>query len=163
MPSRDLVVSDTSPLLNLSLIGRLDLLESQFSGLAVPEQVWSELTAGEEGLDSLRELKENGFLQTVEVDRSDLFVELFQNLDSGETAAVCYAIEQDANLVLLDEKEGRKAARRHDLDVTGVVGILLKAAKTEGIDLERELDALREAGFWIADDLYAKALNEAEN
>ena len=49
MPNRDLVVSDTSPLLNLSLIGRLDLLESQFSGLTIPEQVWSELTDGESG------------------------------------------------------------------------------------------------------------------
>jgi predicted nucleic acid-binding protein len=163
MPSRDLVVSDTSPLLNLSLIGRLDLLESQFSGLTVPEQVWSELTEGEDGLDSLRELQEGGFLRTVEVERSDLFVELFHNLDLGETAAVCDAIEKDANLVLLDEKEGRKAARRHDLDVTGVVGVLLKAANADEIDLQSELDALREAGFWVADDLYERALQEVGN
>jgi predicted nucleic acid-binding protein len=33
MPSSDLVVSDTSPLLNLALIERLDLLESQFSNV----------------------------------------------------------------------------------------------------------------------------------
>ena len=45
MPDSDLVVSDTSPLLNLALIGRLDLLESQFSGVTIPEQVWAELTA----------------------------------------------------------------------------------------------------------------------
>ncbi|QKY19883.1 DUF3368 domain-containing protein [Halolamina sp. CBA1230] len=163
MPSRDLVVSNTSPLLNLSLIGRLDLLESQFSGLTIPEQVWSELTDGEDGLDSLRELRESEFLRTVEVERSDLFVELFQRLDLGEAAAICYAIEQDADLVLLDEKEGRKVARRHDLSMAGVVGILLKAANADEIDLKTELDALREAGFWIADDLYERALKEVGN
>lgn len=163
MPSRDLVVSDTSPLLNLSLIGRLDLLESQFSGLTIPEQVWSELTDGKDGLDALRELKESGFLRTVEVERSDLFVELFQRLDLGETAAICYAIEKDADIVLLDEKEGRKAARRHDLTVTGVVGVLLRGAETGEVELETELDALRETGFWISDDLYERALKEVGN
>jgi len=163
MPDSDLVVSDTSPLLNLALIGRLDLLESQFSGVTVPEQVWAELTAGEDGVDSLRELRDEGFIQLVDIERSDLFVELFQTLAVGETAAICYAIEQDAELVLLDEKEGRKAARRHELSVTGVVGILLKGAQAGKTELESELDALRDAGFWISDDLYAKALSESEN
>jgi len=53
MPGREVVVSDTSPLLNLALIGRLDLLEDQFSGIMAPGQVWDELTAGEDGLDAL--------------------------------------------------------------------------------------------------------------
>ena len=62
MPNNDLVVSDTSPLLNLALIDRLDLLEAQFSSLTVPTQVWDELIAGEAGVDALRELRDNGFL-----------------------------------------------------------------------------------------------------
>ncbi|GAA0287489.1 hypothetical protein GCM10009000_123350 [Halobacterium noricense] len=48
MPNNGLVVSDTSPLLNLALIDRLDLLQSQFSETTIPRQVWSELTDGEE-------------------------------------------------------------------------------------------------------------------
>jgi predicted nucleic acid-binding protein len=42
--------------------------------------------------------------------------------------------------------------------VTGVVGILLRASDQGEIDLETELDALREAGFWISDALYERAL-----
>jgi len=160
MPDRDLVVSDTSPLLNLALIDRLDLLESQFSGITIPHQVWGELTEGEDGLESLRELRENGFLTTVEVEQSDLFVEIFHELDLGETAAICYALEQDADLVLLDEKDGRRVARRHGLSVTGVIGILLKGTETGDVELKRELDALREGGFWISDDLYSEILSE---
>ncbi|MCG1003659.1 MULTISPECIES: hypothetical protein [Halobacterium] len=49
MPNSKLVVSDTSPLLNLALIERLDLLQSQFSETTIPRQVWSELTDG--GMD----------------------------------------------------------------------------------------------------------------
>ena len=159
MPNSGLVVSDTSPLLNLALIDRLDLLQSQFSDVTVPQQVWDELTEGEDGLEALRELRENGFLHLVEVERSDLFVELFHELDLGETAAICYAVEENADLVLLDERDGRRVARRHDLNVTGVIGILLRGANTGAVDLEHELDALREAGFWISDDLYEQILS----
>ncbi|MFC6974482.1 DUF3368 domain-containing protein [Halomicroarcula sp. GCM10025709] len=96
------------------------------------------------------------------MERSDLFTEIFRDLDLGETAAICYAIEQDADLLLLDEKDGRQVARRHDLSVTGVIGILLRAANEDDLDLQQELDALREAGFWISDELYSKILSEVE-
>ncbi|CDK38634.1 MULTISPECIES: DUF3368 domain-containing protein [unclassified Halorubrum] len=162
MRNSGLVVSDTSPLLNLALIDRLDLLQSQFSDVTVPRQVWDELTDGQDGLEALRELRDDGFLHLVEVERSDLFVELFHELDLGETAAVCYAVEENADLVLLDERDGRRVARRHDLDVTGVIGILLRGAKTGEVNLQHELDALREAGFWISDNLYEQILSEVE-
>ena len=163
MPNSGLVVSDTSPLLNLALIDRLDLLEVQFPGVTVPRQVWSELTEGNDGLEPLRGLRDDGVLRIVEVERSDLFVEIVHELDLGETAAICYAVEHDADLVLLDERDGRRVARRHDLDITGVIGILLRGSKTGEIDLESELDALREAGFWISDDLYARVLSESDD
>jgi len=162
MPDSGLVVSDTSPLLNLALIDRLELLASQFSEVTVPQQVWNELTDGEDGLETLRELRDDGLLHLVEVERSDLFVELFHELDLGETAAICYAVEQNADIVLLDERDGRRVARRHDLNVTGVIGILLRGAKAGVVNLAHELDALREAGFWISDDLYEQILSEAD-
>ncbi|MBB6645375.1 DUF3368 domain-containing protein [Halobellus ruber] len=160
MPNSGVVVSNTSPLLNLALIDRLDLLRTQFSAVTVPRRVWDELTEGEDGLDALRELRDDDFLTIVEVERSDLFVEVSHELDLGETAAICYAVEHGADLVLLDERDGRRVARRHDLEVTGVIGILLRGAKIDSVDLEQELDALREAGFWISDDLYSRALSE---
>ena len=103
MPDNECVVSDTSPLLNLALIKRLTLLESQFSSITVPIQVWEELTNGDEGVDALRALRDNGFLTVVSVEQSDLFTEIFHELDRGETAAICHAIAQDADLILLDQ------------------------------------------------------------
>jgi len=83
MSSSGLVVSDTSPLLNLALIDRLDLLRTQFADVTVPRRVWDELAEGEEGLEPLRELRDDSFLRIVEVERSNLFVEVFHELDSG--------------------------------------------------------------------------------
>jgi hypothetical protein len=121
--------------------------------------VWAELVAGEEGLAALRQLRSDGFLVVESVDGDDLFVGLARELDPGEAAAIRYAIEHDAELVLLDEREGRKAARRHGLDVTGVIGVLLHGAEEGTVDLRSELDRLRKAGFWISDELYEAVLD----
>jgi predicted nucleic acid-binding protein len=108
-------------------------------------------------------LRDAGTLTAVPVDRSDLYAEFAHELDVGETAAITYAIENDANLVRLDERDGRQVARRHDLDVTGAIGILLRGAREGPVDLRAELDALRDAGFWISDDLYDEVLRRYEN
>lgn len=162
MPDGKLVVADTSPLLNLALIGQLDLLREQFDGVTAPEQVWDELAVGEEGLDELHKLREVGLLKLVPVEESHLFVELRRVLDLGEAAALTYAIEADADLVLLDERDARQVARRHALSITGVIGILLRAARNDRIDLRSELDHLRNEGFWIGDDLYHDVLEDAD-
>lgn len=163
MPADELVVSDTSPLLNLALIDRLDLLETQFARIHLPEEVWDELTAGEEDTPDLQRLRDQGLLNVVSVGRTDLYVEIAHELDAGETAAITYAIETDADLVLLDERDGRRVARRHDLEVTGVIGILLRGVREGTVDLQAELDALRNAGFWISDDLYADVLRHGDD
>jgi predicted nucleic acid-binding protein len=162
MPGDELVVADTSPLLNLALIDRLDLLNVQFETIHVPEQVWDELTDGEEGLVGLNELRAQGRLVLVSVERSDLYIEIGRELDAGETAAITYALEKNADLVLLDERDGRQVARRHDLKITGVIGILLRGAKDGGVELQTELDSLRDAGFWISDDLYGEVLRRSQ-
>jgi predicted nucleic acid-binding protein len=87
---------------------------------------------------------------------------LSPNSTSGETAAICYAVEEAADLLLIDERDGRRVARRHDVPVTGVLGILLREAKHGDLEIEAELDALQEAGFWIDDDLRADVITAAE-
>lgn len=158
MPGVERVVANTSPLLNLALIDRLDLVERQFSTVSLPEQVWEELMAGDDGVDELRSARSRVTFEVVSVEETELLVEFRRELDRGEAAALAYALESDADLVLLDEREARTAAKRHDISVTGVVGILLRGSAEGDLDLESELDALRTAGFWISDELYERAI-----
>jgi predicted nucleic acid-binding protein len=88
MPEADQVVSNTSPLLNLALISRLDLLAEQFETVHVPRQVWEELADGTDGMDDLRTLRSRDFLSVVPVEETDLYVEIARQLDEGETAAI---------------------------------------------------------------------------
>lgn len=69
MRSDETVVSNTSPLLNLALVDRLDLLETQFETIHVPREVWDELTAGEAGVPELRTLSDHGTLREVSIAR----------------------------------------------------------------------------------------------
>ena len=152
------VVSNTSPLLNMALIERLQLVEDQFDDVVVPTAVWKELTAGFDGRDRIEAFRDRGGIRVVSPEPTELRTEFERELDRGEAAAIAYAIDIDADRVLIDEREGRATAKRHDVPVTGAVGILLRASSRGEIDLETELDALREAGFWISDALYERAL-----
>jgi len=158
MPVDEVIVSNTSPLLNLALIDRLDCVERQFSSVEVPEQVWAELMAGEDAVPELERYHDRGVIESVSVAETDLFREFLRELDLGEAAALAYAIEVDADLCLLDEREARAGATRHDLDRTGVIGILLRGARNGEGDLRDELDSLRADGFWIGEDLYQRVL-----
>ena len=72
------------------------------------------------------------------------------------------ALEQKADIVLMDDYDGRAVAKEYDLMVTGTIGILLKA-KLEGKipSLRHDLDVLRESGFWLGEELYLKILEQA--
>ena len=84
-------------------------------------------------------------------------------LDAGEAEAIALAVESNANLILLDERLGRRAAHRLGLTVVGTLGVLI-AAKDRGLlaAVRPVLDALRaDAGFWITDELYNAVLKAA--
>jgi predicted nucleic acid-binding protein len=119
--------------------------------------------AGTEGVEQLQDQRDAGTLQVVSVAESDLFTEFRRELDTGESAALAYAVREDASLVLIDEREGRQAARRHGLRVTGVVGILMRAANGSDLGIESELDALRDTGFWISEELYRTAIERVQS
>ena len=72
------------------------------------------------------------------------------------------ALEQKADIVLMDDYDGRAVAKEYNLMVTGTIGILLKA-KLEGKipSLRHDLDGLRESGFWLGEELYLKILEQA--
>ena len=137
-------------------------MRCQFESLTVPQAVRDELLAGDSGREALESVLDSEFVSVEQPTREDLVREFRSELDAGESAAIALAIERDANLVLIDEREGRQKARRHGLQVTGVVGVLLRAAGRGELDIETSLGDLREAGFWISDDLYQRAIDSVE-
>lgn len=157
-----LVVSDTSPICNLAVIGRLELLRLRYGSVRIPPAVARELSA----LSHSRGRAEiNAALQTewLLVDAASSEIRLTHSLDAGETEAIRLALAVKAERLLMDEKRGRQAARLNGLTVSGVLGELLDA-RLKGVipNLSEELKRLRvQAGFFVDEEIEAVILSQA--
>lgn len=160
-----LVVSNTSPLLNLAIIDHLFLLPEQFGQIHIPTAVLRELKIDEDrpGSVHLQSALEQGWLISCSVGNMALVNLLQQQLHQGESEAIALAVERSANTILLDEKEAREAARTFAISMTGVLGILLRGWYDGSvISLTTATERLqREANFRIAPRLLQKVLQES--
>lgn len=158
-----IVVSNTSPLTNLAAIGQFDLLRHLFSHVHITQGVWEELNAKDQHWPGCDEVARADWIERHTVQNRALVTALRRDLGKGEGETIALALEFDADLVLLDEREGRHAAQRLELRVTGVVGLLLEAKTRGAVDAIRpHLDALRhEAGFYLSEQVYHSALSLA--
>ena len=97
------------------------------------------------------------------VQNQALVTALRRDLGRGEAETIALALELNADLVLLDEREGWHAAERLELRVVGVAGRLLEAKSRGVVDAIRpHLDALRhKAGFYLSEPVYHAALSLA--
>jgi predicted nucleic acid-binding protein len=161
-----LTVSNTSPLLNLAIIDHLSLLEKQFQTVYVPESVLAELRVNENlnGSNHLKVALEKGWLKVQPV-QNKAFVQLLRReLDQGESEAIALAIEKQADLILLDEKEGRRIARTLNLKITGILGIAIKASQNGDLESISEfIQTLRtQAHFHISPSLEREILAKSK-
>jgi hypothetical protein len=158
-----IVVSDTSPLTNLAAIGQLDLLRQLYVEVHIPNAVWDELNAGDKNWPGYESVVAASWIKRHGVQNRPLVVALRRDLDRGEAEGIALALELKAELILLDEREGRHAAEQLGLQVVGVIGVLLEA-KAKGLltQVRSQLDALRQiAGFYLSEPLYQAALRLA--
>jgi len=161
------VVSNTSPLLNLAVVSRLHLVAQQFGSVLIPPAVLDELRVDEErpGSGLIRGALADGWLEVAPVEDRALVEALARDLDRGEAEAIALAIQVKAARVLLDERDARRVARVHGLQLAGTLGILVRAHRDAQIpSLSQAIDDLREqAGFRLAPALVARVSADVEN
>ncbi|MCS7266288.1 MAG: DUF3368 domain-containing protein [Armatimonadetes bacterium] len=156
------VVSNTSPIMNLALIGRLDLLQALYTQLFIPEAVGKELECLAQHHNELKGIVGLDWIKQMSVQNRVLVKSLQSILDEGEAEAIALAAELGADLLLIDERHGRKVCQRLGIKVIGLVGVLIEA-KRRGIlhEVKPYLDALvGQAGFWLSQPVYIRAMKE---
>jgi uncharacterized protein len=158
-----LIVSHTSPLSNLALIGEITLLQKIYPKILIPPIVYTELVRLPKNQPAIATLIETGWLEIQTPKNIQLIQSLEQTLDPGESAAIALAIELNADRLLIDERLGRNVATQYGLKIRGILGILVNAKEQKLIPAAKPiLDRLiHEAGFRVSQALYIRVLHES--
>ena len=160
-----LVVSDTSPILNLAAVGHVDLLGSLYGVLVIPPAVQGELASLSRRNPRFAAATPLPAFVRVEPlpdtpDADAILAELTLRLHPGEAEALALAAALRADLLLVDEIDARRLARQRGVRTQGLLGVLVEA-KRRGLlaAVAPLLDQLQaNAGFWVGTDLRANVL-----
>ena len=156
-------VSDSSPLISLAAIGKLELLQSVFNAVVIPQAIYAENTAGKDR-PGAQEIIGSSWIQAGKIKSEHSVIQLMKsgNLHVGESEAIVLANELKATDVILDDHAARKAARRRHVPVIGTLGVLLLAKDSKLIPaVEPCLQALLAAGKYIDPVTYRDILIKA--
>ena len=158
-----IVVSNTSPIVNLATVGHLDLLQQLYGEITIPESVYHEIVIVGSGKAGSREVQNATWIKARKAANQKDVTLLEIELDRGEAESIALAAELKADLVLLDERRARRIASRLGLRYVGLVGILIEAKRRSKLPAVKPvLDALiTQAGFWVSTDLYARVVEAA--
>ncbi|MBV6439090.1 MAG: DUF3368 domain-containing protein [Haliscomenobacteraceae bacterium CHB4] len=157
-----IVVSDTSPIINLAIIGEINLLPQIFHRIIIPHAVFDEITVKGADMPGADEIREAKWVEVLHCQDQKLFQALKQLVDPGEAEAIVLALEIKADLLLLDERIGRRLALNYHLKILGLLGVL-KIAKRKGYltAVKPVLDKLiKDAGFRISLALYREIITD---
>jgi predicted nucleic acid-binding protein len=156
------VISNSSPIIHLAKIGRLNLLERLYSRILIPEKVYLECTDTVQYHTEVELITQSAWIKRYLIEDDRLFNLFFAEIDAGEAESLVLALEQKADLLLLDDQEARSMARKLGLPVTGTLGVLLKA-KNEGMinSFAEDLQKLQRSGFWLSQDLVNTLLSSS--
>lgn len=156
-----IVVSNSTILIGLAKIDRLDLLKKLFSKVYIPEAVFNELTQTQKAGAS--DIRRASYLEQKAPNDVKEVALLLGNLDRGEAEVLVLSKELNADLVLIDEEKARKAAVLAGFEVMGLMGVLL-AAKRQGFlkSIKSLISELKEKKFRVAEDIVVDILKSAE-
>jgi predicted nucleic acid-binding protein len=159
-----IVVSDASPLHYLIVVREEGVLPKLYGRVLVPRAVVSELqhprapTAVRTWLSNPPDWLEIVSTNARPSENSHLSV-----LGAGERAAIELALDERADLVLMDDREAVEEARRVGLTVVGTLGVLDLAAARGLTNLRTALERLQATNFRVSPQLIRHLLRDSNS
>lgn len=144
------VISDTSPLIALSKIERLFLLEKLFGKIIIPQTVYDEFLKNCDFAERQQFLSAcQKFIEIIGVSALRLFS---RRLDKGEQEVLMLAIQEKADIVILDDRKAYNEAHERNLVVASTRAVLRIAKEKGCISDVRELEEkLRVRNFFLTE------------
>ncbi|MDE1854210.1 MAG: hypothetical protein KGI38_10775 [Thaumarchaeota archaeon] len=154
-------VSNSSPLIHLSRLGKLGYARQVFSSVTIPPAVRDEtIEAGKsDGYSdalNLERLEKDGWLMTSPLSRKsqELAVDLAEVVGKGEAEAIALAVETGERL-FMDDLKGRRTAELYRIETTTTLGLILELLSKGAIskmDYERNVKDYGSRG-WISGEI----------
>jgi uncharacterized protein len=145
------IISDTSCLIALDRIGKMEILQKVFTSITTTPEVQAEFGKTMPPWIAIRQPRNTSKIS-----------ELRNLVDEGEASAIALALEIPDSLLIIDERKGRRIARELKLDVIGTLRILLLAKKKGFIpDVQSITKSLEENNFRFNKNILIKVLREA--
>ena len=159
-----IIISDTTPIISFIKINRLDLLEKLFVEVLIPNAVFKELTTNTLFTNEAEIVKKASFLKvsSVQNQKSLQLLQAVSGLDDGESEAIILADELKSNILLMDERKGRKVAQKLGINITGTIGILIQAyneGMISDVEVKSYLNQLKNTNIRLSDSLIQQALS----
>lgn len=155
------VIVDASVLIHLSVIGRFYLLKELFGEITIPEGVHVEVVTEGWGLSGSLETSEairTGSIKVSKVMDKEKVTEISRKykVSMSNAEVIQLAKEMNAQIVLANEEEVRRAVEIAGFKVRGCLGILMEAVKNNIIPYQQaiqDIDNLVKSGYRISNEI----------
>jgi predicted nucleic acid-binding protein len=156
------IVSDSGPLIALSKLNLLFILQELFGEIIIPKEVWREVVErgkGKAGSEAIRKAK----WIKVRAVGDELSVEvLCREIEKGEAEAIILAKRMNADVLILDERIPREIAGAIGLKVVGSLALIHEGIERGLVNqtLEEITKKMRERKIWISDEIIERVKRE---
>jgi len=141
----------------LVLIGQIELLPSIYGKILIPGVVRDELLHKQ--TPAVVKSWIVGAPEWLLTSDPEKTLPLKEGIDVGEAAAIALAMEIAADLLLIDDRPGRRSARNSSLKITGTLGVLVEGAKLGSVSLQAAIQDLQSHGFRMSEQLIKSVLD----
>lgn len=155
------VIVNTTPLVLLGNVGKLDLFKSLYKQIIIPHAVYEEVIKVDDQASQIVRSRPEWLLieNAPSLENQPLFK---AKLHAGEIEVISLALNQQNTIVVLDDKAARQTAKYLGLTVTGTLGLLLRAKERGYIpEIKPIINEFNRNGFRVNSSIIDEVLRLA--
>ena len=156
------VVVNSTPIISLCHIGKLGLLKELYGEVLIPEAVYREISAKHNSIAKAALDTSLDWIRVCKIQNEIARIIFKSQLHDGEVEVMILGKEEDAALLIIDDKNAKNYAKYLKFNVTGTLGVLLKAKRKGLVDcIKPLLDKMVSKGIYLDAEIRTYCLKEA--
>lgn len=160
------VICNSSPIIGLCLLNKIELLWELFDEVIIPQEVYNEVVVTTQVRTGAKELEQaisDNKIKVLKVKNTELVNQLYGRLHHGELEVMVLAKELGIKHVIIDDRSARHFADTMMLKTVGLIGLLVLAKQKHKIEAVRPyMDILIRNDYRISVKLYNQILGMAK-